>query len=221
MAERFFHEELDALRRQILQMGFLVEQAVHKANLALLERQLDAAREVLKEEAVINQLEIQIDDHGHSCLALGQPMAVDLRLITVILKMNTDLERIGDHAVNIAERSLKISREPTLENYVQIPEMARATQKMLSDALISFKKGDVALAHSVLERDDEIDAFNNSLYEELEEILRLHPAVTKAGMNLVMIGHNFERIADLANNIAEDVIYLKQGKEVRHHSASS
>jgi phosphate transport system protein len=219
MAERFFHEELQALKQKLMIMGSLVQTAIDKSVHALIERNGILAEEVIENEKIINQLEIKIDEAGHKCLALGQPMAVDLRLITVILKINTDLERMGDHAVNIAERALKMLREPALDRYVQAPEMAKVAQKMLSDALLSFQKGDAELARSVLCRDDEVDAYNDNLYLDIEEVLQKDPSITKAGMNLLMIGHNLERIADLANNIAEDVIYLKEGKEVRHRMA--
>jgi len=186
---------------------------------ALLERDPDQIREVFQNEPSINQCEIEIDKEGHECLALGQPMAADLRLVTMILKINTNLERMGDHAFNIAERAQALLREPALEVYLQIPQMARETLCMVEDALESFQTGDVDLARSVLRRDDTVDAYNDGLYNELEAVLLpKNPAIIKAGMNLVMVGHNLERIADLANNIAEDVIYLKEGKEVRHHT---
>ena len=214
--ERHSHEELKKLKQKLLKMGLLVEAAVEKATDALLERNRKFAEQVLEEEDVINQLEIEIDDQGHSLSALGQPMAFDLRLITAILKMNTDLERMGDHAVNIAERTLVLLKEPPLDQDLHLLEMTRATLKMVTDALNSFINGDVVLARSVLERDDQIDAFNDELYFQLTLLMEKKPSIVKTGLNLIMISHNLERIADLANNIAEDVVYLQQGKEVRH-----
>ncbi len=214
--ERHFHEELKDLKQKLLQMGLLVEAAIEKAMDALLDRNRRFAEQVIEEEETINQLEIEIDDKGHSLCALGQPMAVDLRLVTAILKINTDLERMGDHAVNIAERALALIKEPTLDTDIRLPEMAQATLRMLTDALDAFINSNVDLARNVLQRDDEVDDYNDELYSQLATLMEQKPAITKTGINLVMVAHNLERIADLANNIAEDVIYIKQGKEVRH-----
>ncbi len=216
--ERHFHEELKGLKVKLLQMGIVVEEAIEKAVEALLERNEKLARDVIDEERIINQFEISVDDKGHGLLAIGQPMAVDLRFITAILKINNDLERMGDHAVNIAERALILMKEPPLKANLRLPEMAEASLKMLREALDSFINENVDLARNVLQRDDEVDAYNDKLYLQMEELIEEDPSLVKRGMNLVMIGHNLERIADLANNIAEDVIYMKEGKEVRHHA---
>lgn len=215
--ERHFHEELKDYREMLLKMGLRVESAIDKAINALLNRNGELAELVFEEEKTINQLELEIDDKGHSLLALGQPMAVDLRMITMVLKINTDLERMGDHAVNIAERVLMMIKEPPIRMNIHLPEMAAAAQKMVKDALDSFVNSDVQLARSVLKRDDEVDAYNDGLYVQVERLMEKDPTIIKTGTSLIMIGHNLERIADLANNIAEDVIYIKQGKEVRHH----
>jgi len=219
--ERHFHEELKRLKGKLLQMGVLVEEAIEKAVRALLERNGSLAEEVFQDETAINQFEIAIDGEGHGLLALGQPMAVDLRLITMMLKINTDLERMGDHAVNIAERTQMLIEEPPLQMNIHLADMAKAAQSMVHDALDSFVNADVDTARNVLKRDDEVDAYNDGLYSQLTTIMEKDPSLTKTGLNLVMVGHNLERIADLANNIAEDVIYLKQGKEVRHRSEES
>ena len=214
--ERHFHEDLKELKQRLLRMGLLVEETIEKAIQALLKRDSVLANQVIAGDRVINQLEIEIDDMGHSLLALGQPMAVDLRFITAILKINTDLERMGDHAVNIAERTLLIMKEPIIKADIHLTEMAMATEKMMKDALDAFVAGDVELARNVLKSDDAVDAYNDEINTKLEEAMQLSPTAVKAGMSLIIIGHNLERIADLANNIAEDVIYMKQGKEVRH-----
>ena len=198
-------------------MSLLVEEAIQRAIEGLLYRNTEAAKEVFKKEKVINKLEIEIDDKGHSLLALGQPMAVDMRLITSILKINTDLERLGDHAVNIAERALLLAEEPRLETNLCLPQMTQAVQRMLRISLRAFMTGDLELAGRVLKGDDEVDAYNDFLYSRMQELMEKDELVIKTGMKLVRVGHDLERIADLANNIAEDVIYLKQGKEVRHH----
>jgi len=214
--QRHFHEELKELRQQVLKMGFLVEEAIGKAIDALLNRDSRLPNEIFDSEKTINRLEIEIDDKGHSLFALSQPMAVDLRHITAILKINTDLERMGDHAVNIAQRAIYLMKEPPLTQHVQLPEMAKATQKMLRDTLDAFIGEDIALATSVLQTDDVVDTYNVDLYSRVCQLMEKDPHLVKTGMNLVMVGHNLERIADLATNIAEDILYMKQGKEVRH-----
>lgn len=198
-------------------MSFLVDEAVAKACESLMLRDEKLAAEVIEGEEVINNLEIEIDDKGHSLFALGQPMAVDLRLTTMILKMNTDLERIGDHAVNIAEKTLFILKHPEVRMDDSLQKMAYAAQKMLRDSLDAFLKEDASLALSVLKRDDEVDNYNRNLYAQISDIMEAQSSAVEVGINLLMISHNLERIADLACNVAEDVIYLKQGKEVRHH----
>jgi len=217
-ATRHFDENLRALTDKLFVMGKLVEKAIDNSLHALFDRDRNIAQRVLLEEEEINRMEIEIDDLGHSLSALMQPMAMDLRLITAILKINTDMERMGDHAVNIAERALLLIEEPRLEIYVQLPEMADKVQKMLGDALLALSHEDAQLARTLLRRDDEVDACNDALYFKLEEMMEKDASLTRAGMNLVMVGHNLERIADLANNIAEDIIYMKQGREVRHHA---
>ncbi len=217
--DRHFHEELKQFKGKLIQMGDLVVCAIENAVKALLNRDQKLASQVIEEETKINQREIEIDEEGHKLSTLGQPMASDMRLITSILKINTDLERLGDHAVNIAERTFLLLEEPRFENLVKLPEMASVTLQMLKDALSALKNEDVELARSVLSRDDEVDNFNDDLYFKFEELMEKDPSITRIGMNLVMVGHNLERIADLSNNIAENVIYLKQGKEVRHRIA--
>lgn len=214
--DRHFHEELKLLKEKLHRMGYLVAEAIEKAIAALFTRNRELARTVIEEENRINQLEVEIDDESHRLSALGQPMAGDLRLISAILKINTDFERLGDHAVNIAERAFLLLEEPMVETRVHLPEMAALTRQMLNDAIASLVHENVELARSVLKRDDEVDEYNDALYFKFEELMEKDALMIRVGMNLVMVGHNLERIADLANNIAEDVIYMKQGKEVRH-----
>ena len=214
--KRHFHEELEKLKKKLIEMSFYAEASIHKSIEALLHRDPAAAQKVFEKEQIIDRLEIEIDDKGHSLLALEQPMAADLRLVTSILKINTDLERLGDHAVNIAERALLLAEEPRLETNIHLPEMTQAVQEMLRDALKAFMDGDVALAKKVLKSDDRVDDYNDALYFQIQNLIEKDPLITRTGMKLVRIGHDLERIADLANNIAEDVIYLKEGQEVRH-----
>lgn len=215
--ERHFAEELKTLKQKLFQMGLLVEGAIEKAVEALLKRSPELSAQVLEDEKLINQLEIEIDERGHALFALAQPVASDLRLLTMILKINTDLERMGDHAVNIAQKSQFLISQPLFQIDFPIHEMAGATQKMVRDALDCFMNENIDLARKVLQSDDEIDDYNDRLFSDMAALMEKNSSSVRSALNLVMIGRNLERIADLANNVAEDTIYLKQGKEVRHH----
>lgn len=215
--ERHFAEELKTLKQKLFQMGLLVEGAIEKAFEALSERSEDRVKAVFEDEKTINSLEIEIDEKGHALFALVQPMAGDLRLLTMILKINTDLERMGDHAVNIAEKSQYLLGQPPLKLDAPLADMARATQKMVRDALDCFMNENVELARKVLESDDKIDDYNDKIYLDMAALMEKDPSFVRRALCYVMISRNLERIADLANNVAEDTIYLKQGKEVRHH----
>ncbi|MCB9799718.1 MAG: phosphate signaling complex protein PhoU [Candidatus Omnitrophica bacterium] len=214
--ERHFHQELEQLRNKLLQMSFRVEEALNHACEALFERNDQLAREVIEGDKQVDRFEIEIDDKGHSLFALGQPMAADLRKVMMILKMNTDLERIGDHAVNIAEKGLYVMGEPKIKDRTSMSEMVGKVQKMFRDALDSFLKEDAVLARQVLLCDDEVDQLNVDNFLRLRKIMEEDERTITIGMNLMMVSHNLERIADLSSNIAEEVIYLKQGKEIRH-----
>ncbi len=215
--ERHFHEEFKGLREKLFQMGLLVEGAVEKSVQAFLSRKMELIEEVLEDEKLINQLEIEIDEKGHTLFALTQPVAIDLRLLTMILKINTDLERMGDHAVNIAEKSKYLISQSPLAPEFPIEPMAKAVQKMVRDTLDSFMNENVSLARKVLESDDMIDSYNDKIYMDVASLMEKDPQTVRRALSVLMIGRNLERIADLANNIAEDTIYLIQGKEVRHH----
>ena len=166
-------------------------------------------------------MQIQIDEPGYALLAPGQPVAIDLRLIAMMLKINTDLERIGDHAVNIAVTCQYLMREPAVELQIPLKEMARIVEKVLQDALGSFFSEDIQLAQQVLKQDDLVDTYHAKNYDLIKDVMQSNAAYIGMGMNLMMVSHNLERIGDLANNIAEDVIYWKQGREVRHHIEAS
>lgn len=219
--ERHFHEEFKALREKLFQMGLLVEGAIEKAVGAFLERSSELETQVFEDEKLINQIEIEIDEKGHALFALAQPVAGDLRLLTMILKINTDLERMGDHAVNIAQKSHLLAGQPPLKTEFPIHEMAESAQKMVRDALDCFMNENVDLARKVLQSDDMIDDYNDRLFSDMAALMEKEPSAVRRALYLLMIGRNLERIADLANNIAEDTIYLKQGKEVRHHFEST
>ena len=215
--ERHFAEELKTLKQKLFQMGLLVEGAIEKSFEVLSERSEDRIKAVFEDEKTINSLEIEIDEKGHAMFALVQPMAGDLRLLTMILKINTDLERMGDHAINIAEKSQYLLSQPPLKLDIPLADMSQATQKMVRDALDCFMNENVELARKVLEGDDKIDDYNDKIYLDMAALMEKDPSSVRRALCYVMISRNLERISDLANNIAEDTIYLKQGKEVRHH----
>ena len=215
--KRHFDDELKKLKEKVYKMGLLVEKAIENAAASLFERDSDKAHTVLKGDQEINLYEIEIDELGHELIALYQPAAVDLRLITMVLKITNDLERMGDQAVNIAEKALIINQEPPLKPYQDFPKMAEEARRMVRDALDSFMENDPDKAKVILESDDRVDQINDKLYEDIQKILAEKPQFVRTGVSLIMISHNLERIGDLATNIAEDVIYLKRGVDVRHH----
>lgn len=212
-----FQDQLDQLKAKLLQMSTLAQETVEATAQSLIRHDAELAEQVFEKERFFNRYEIEIDEMGHNLLALGQPVATDLRWVTTILKINTDLERIADHCVNIAERViLLLEQEEKWEWDSRLTAMALDVQDILKDALHAFHHEDVALAQKVLRRDDEVDHYNDDLYADVESLMQRTPALIPTGMKLVRIAHDLERIGDLANNIAEDVIYLKLGKEVRH-----
>jgi phosphate transport system protein len=213
---RRFEAELNRLRVKLLEMSFAADDAVKKSCEALFTRNEALAKEVIKGDDALNRFQIEIDNRGYCLFALGQPVASELRLVIMILKINTDLERVGDHAVNIAEKSLQVNREPPLKISVPLRKMANVTQGMLRDSLDSFLNENAELAHKVLKSDDEVDRYNDVLFESLSGLMESDKTTVAMAVQLMMISHNLERIADLSLNIAEDVIYLIQGKEVRH-----
>ncbi len=216
--ERHFHERLRELKGKMITMSRLAQYMIESAMEGLVKGNPEFAEQVFEKEKLVNLLEIEIDNQGHTLLALAQPMAVDLRSITTILKINTDLERIADHAVNIAEKVREMMGEAYSDLEIKLPEMAAHVREVLNDAVDSFIREDVQLAQQVLKKDDKIDDYNDTFYSQLEDYIQTNPFRARRGMSLARISHELERIGDLANNIAEDVIYATQGKEVRHHA---
>ena len=198
-------------------MGLLVEKAIENAAAALFERDSQKAEQVIRGDQEINVYEIEVDEMGHEIIALFQPAAVDLRFITMVLKIDNDLERMGDQAVNIAEKAIEINQAPPIKPYHDLPKMSQAVIVMVREALNAFMEQDVEKAKKILESDDTIDRSNDQIYQEIQQILEKKPEYARTGVGLIMVAHNFERIGDLATNIAEDVIYLKRGIDVRHH----
>ena len=215
--KRHFDDELKKIKEKTFKMGLLVEQAIDDATASLFERNSDKANQVIKKDQEINLCEIEIDELGHELIALYQPAAVDLRLITMVLKITSDLERMGDQAVNIAEKALVINQEPPLKPYEDLPKMAEVAGGMVREALNAFMEQDADKAKQILEKDDIIDGLNDKIYEELQKLMEKTPQSIRTGVSLIMVSHNLERVADLATNLAEDVIYLKRGIDVRHH----
>jgi phosphate transport system protein len=213
-----FREELAELQNRLLEMGGLVETAIHNSVSALVERDEEKAKAVLWAEALINQKEIEIDDLATRLLALFQPMARDLRFLTAVIKMNSDLERMGDLAVNITEGALRLISEPSARPLVDIPRIATLAESMVHRALDAFAKRDADLARQVLLADDEVDRLRDAVYEELLHFMQEEHTTINRSVALMFIAHNLERIADHATNVAEDVLFLVKGIDVRHHA---
>jgi len=214
-----FEEELQILKQRLLNMGALVEERVHGAIEALMERRVDKAERIAIDDQAVNDLQIEIDDRCLKLLALQQPIASDLRLITSAMKINADLERIGDQAVNIAENAIKLLPHPPLRPIFDIPRMAEIAQQMTHDSLDAFVRKDVALARSVLQRDDQVDQLKDHVFRVLLTYMMSDPGTIERSLALILISRNIERIADHATNIAEDVIFLVEARDVRHHNA--
>jgi len=213
-----FDEELGRLNGLVLQMGSLVEKAIADAVQALVERNDDLAKRVISGDHQVNALDIEIDEESIRLIALRQPKAGDLRLITTAMKITTDLERMGDLAVNVAQRAIELNRDPVLKEYIDIPRMREIAQGMTRDALDAFVKRDMKLAKDVIMRDDEIDDLKHKILSELLYMMTENPSIICRSMRITFVAQSMERIADHATNIAEMVIYLIEGKIVRHTS---
>ncbi len=214
--ERHFEQDLEELKQRLLWMGSLSERSVHQAVHAVLDAEEHLAEGVLEEENAINEMQIEIDDRVQRLLALQQPMAQDLRFILAVSRINSDLERIGDQAVNIAQSALRILRHPQVKPYVDLPRMGEIAEGMVRDSLNALVQRDVELARSVLARDDQVDSLRDQMFRELLTYMMENSAVVFAAFELILVAKNIERIGDHATNIAEDVIYLVQGRDVRH-----
>ena len=215
--ERPFDEELKALKQTLLKMAVSAEEQIAQAVRALADREAGLACGVLDREEALNLLDIEIDEMGMRLLALRQPLAADLRFITSALKIGSDLERIGDLAVNIAERTIDLLKSPQLKPLIDIPRMAGIAQGMVRDALSAFVNGDEALARDVCERDDQVDRLNDQVFRELLTYMMQDRGTISRAVDLILIGRHLERIADHATNIGEDVIYMVKGKTIKHH----
>lgn len=215
---RHFIAELDELNNKLLEMAGLVEAAISRSVRSLVDQDRELAEHVIREEPRINRMEMEIDGMATRLLALQQPVARDLRFVTSALKINTDLERMGDLAQHIAERSLSLMHHPLVKPMVDIPNMASLVQSMLLKCLDAFVRGDEELARSVLLADDEVDRLRDAVYAELMDKMQSDPGVVPAAVDLIFVARNLERIGDHATNIAEDVVFLVKGVDVRHHA---
>jgi phosphate transport system protein len=213
-----FQEELEQLKARLLEMGGLAEDRLRLAVSGLVDRDVSTIERVLGGDTAINQLHIEIDDRCFKLLALHQPMAVDLRAIVSAVKINTDLERVGDLAVNIAEAVRRYMQHPPVKELIDIPRMAVIAQDMLRDALDAYVRRDTFLAQSVLDRDDELDALKTLVFRELLNHMLRDPGTIEPSLDLILISRHLERIGDHATNVAEDVIFMVSAKDVRHHA---
>lgn len=211
-----FHQELDELKHRILAMAGMAEQAIDLAVQAYSQRDPILCQRVIANESAINRAEREVDEFAIDLLAMQQPMAIDLRFILAVLKINADLERVGDQAVNIVQRVMNMIELPSSDLPVDIPAMATKVRAMVRDALRSFIEGDPELAKHVLEADDEVDRMNREAFKTLSEALRTNPGVAVQALDVISVARNLERVADHATNIAEDVIFWIRGADVRH-----
>lgn len=215
---RHFQEELDLVKARLLEMGGLAEERVLMAVRSLVDRDRLMVERVLGGDGVINQLHIEIDDRCFKLLALHQPMAADLRAIVSATKINSDLERVGDLAVNIAEAVRRYLQHPPVKELIDIPRMAEIAQGMLRDCLDSYVRRDTALAQTVLDRDDELDTLKTTVFRDLLNHMLLDTGTIEPSLELILISRHLERIGDHATNVAEDVIFMVSARDVRHHT---
>jgi phosphate transport system protein len=216
--ERQFERELAALKEQLLLMGGRAETIVLKSVEALRTRNETLAREVFADDRMLDRMEIDVDDRCVRLLALRQPLAGDLRFITAALKIANDLERVGDHAVNIAGGAVKLAEQPLLKPLVDIPRMADLAGGMLHESLDAFVRRDAESARRLVRRDDEVDQLNRQVFRELVSFMIEDPGTITRALELLLVARNLERVADLATNIAEEVVFIAEARVIKHHA---
>lgn len=214
--DQHFEEGLRDLHLKVLEMGGLVEKQIARAVESLVQRDDELAHSTIGTDHAVNRLDVEIDEHCLKLLALHQPAARDLRLVTTTLKINADLERIGDMAVNLCERALELNREPPLKPFIDIPRMAEVAARMLREALNAFVHEDVELALKVCRDDDFIDQLTSQIFRELLSFMLEDPHTLTRGIRIMFVAKYLERIADHATNIAEMVVFMVKGKSIRH-----
>ena len=215
---RHFHDELNDLKVRLLTMSGEAEAALALAVEALLERDPAKAAEVIAGDRLVDEMEVEIEEQCIRLLALQQPMARDLRMVTSALKIASDLERVGDHAVNIAQSAERLLEARPITPEPELIEMARLAREMLADALEAFVRGDAGAGRDVCRRDDKVDALHRSVFRILLTHMMEDPHTIGVGMELILVSRNLERVADLATNIGEDVVFLVEGKSIKHHA---
>jgi phosphate transport system protein len=216
--ERHFEREIDSLKEQLLLMGGRAEQLVRKSIASLVRRDPDLARETFDDDRQIDRLEIDIEERCIRLFALQQPLATDLRFIMAALKISNDLERVGDHGVNIAQSTIRLVEQPQLKPLVDIPRMADLSTAMLNDALDAFVRRDSESARRLCAKDDEVDQLNRQVFRELISYMIESPSTISRAMELILVARNLERVADLATNIAEEVVFVHEAKIIKHHA---
>jgi phosphate transport system protein len=214
--ERHRDQDLEKIRQTLLRMGGLVERMIGEAMQALIDRDLARAQAVITTDDEVDQVEKEVDELCQRYIALQQPAAVDLRFLVAAMKIATDLERMGDSAVNVAQAAEVLNREPPLKPYIDLPRLARISQEMVRDSLDSFVHRDSAAALEVCKRDDEVDSLYKQLFRELLTYMMEDPRAITRALHLLLVARNYERIADHATNIGEDVIFYVEGRDIRH-----
>ncbi len=215
--ERHFHQDLETLKSEILRMGGQAESLVQKSVEALRRRDLQLAEQIVQEDRQLDRIEVDIEHHCIDLLARQQPMAVDLRFILAALKISNDLERVGDHAVNIAGSVLRLGTSAPVKPLIDIPRMADLSLGMLKDALDAFVRKDSATAREILTRDDAVDELNRQVHRELIGYMIENPSLISRALELILVARNLERIADLATNVAEELVFFTEAIIVKHN----
>ena len=215
--ERHFDEELKNVKQKMLQMADEAQEMIGLAMKSLVERKEEHVKQLFKMEEDVNRREIEIEDSVLKLLALHQPAGSDLRFLTAILKINNDLERVADQACNIGEISLRLLKEPLLKPLIDLPHMAKLAQAMIKQSLDALVRHDATLAEKVCQSDDEVDRLNEQIFRELLTYMMEDPRSIKRAVDLILVSRNLERVADHATNISEDVIFIEQGKNIKHH----
>ena len=221
MEHRHLHSHLDNIRLRLIEMGAQVETMIASATRALVERDEDLVTQVIERDDQVDRMEVEIDDECHSVLARNQPTAVDMRFLVSVMKITADLERMADSAVNIAQAARQLNREPPLQTYVDLQRMSQRVQAMVRESLDAFVTRDATLAGSVCKEDDEVDQLYRHTFAALVEVMRRDNTSVPRALHLLLVARNFERIADHATNIAEDVIYYVEGRDIRHASGKT
>jgi phosphate transport system protein len=213
-----FEDELALLRQQLLKMAAKAETMIHESVQALVQRNFAVAGNIPTLEEEVNRLQLEIDDRCFKLFALRQPMAHDLRSIIAAMKISSDLERIADQSVNIVENTETLLQFPQLKPLIDIPKMAEITEKMVRDSLDAYVEEDAKKAREIVLRDDEVDGLKDQVFREVLTYMISDPRTIQVGLQLILVARHLERIADHATNIAEDVVYMVEAKDIRHHA---